>query len=91
MNLKPTSDNVVIKPAAQIQQTESGLFVHMGVDFGHPLEGSVVAVGPRVADVKPGDHIIYNESPEKPARKLHHEREKYLVIRETQVAAVVEV
>jgi chaperonin GroES len=61
MNMKPLADRILIAPVKLPEKTEGGILLPESArnDSAH-LEGEVLAVGPKVKDVKPGDHVLYS-------------------------------
>ena len=55
--MKVLFDRVLIRKALPKDKTESGLFIPQQAQF--TLEGAVVAVGPKVVELKKGDRILF--------------------------------
>ena len=90
MTIKPLSDRVLVKPNPAEEKTASGLFIP-DTAKEKPLMGKVVAVGPGTAEikmeVKVGDMVIYGKYA---GTELSHEGEDYLVMKQSDLIAVVE-
>lgn len=90
MAVKPLSDRVLVKPNPAEEKTASGLFIP-DTAKEKPLMGKVVAVGPGTAEikmeVKVGDIVIYGKYA---GTELSHEGEDYLVMKQSDLIAVVE-
>ena len=90
MAVKPLSDRVLVKPNPAVEKTASGLFIP-DTAKEKPLMGKVVAVGPGTAEikmeVKVGDMVIYGKYA---GTELSHEGEDYLVMKQSDLIAVVE-
>ncbi|MBE6218702.1 MAG: co-chaperone GroES [Alistipes sp.] len=90
MAVKPLSDRVLVKPNPAEEKTASGLFIP-DTAKEKPLMGKVVAVGPGTAEikmeVKVGDMVIYGKYA---GTELSHEGEDYLVMKQSDLIAVVE-
>ena len=90
MAVKPLSDRVLVKPNLAEEKTASGLFIP-DTAKEKPLMGKVVAVGPGTAEikmeVKVGDMVIYGKYA---GTELSHEGEDYLVMKQSDLIAVVE-
>ena len=55
--LQPTADRVVVMQEKVVRQKQSSLV--MTVSSERPTEGTVMAVGPDVKHIKPGDYVIF--------------------------------
>ncbi len=55
--LKPTADRVVVLQEKVVRQKQSSLV--MTVSSERPTEGAVMAVGPDVKHLAPGDYVIF--------------------------------
>ena len=90
MNIKPLADRVLILPQAAEEKTVSGIIIP-DTAKEKPLMGKVVAVGPGTAEikmeVKVGDMVIYGKYA---GTELSHEGEDYLVMKQSDLIAVVE-
>ena len=90
MAVKPLSDRVLVKPNPAEEKTASGLFIP-DTAKEKPLMGKVVAVGPGTAEikmeVKVGDMVIYGKYA---GTELSHEGEDYLVMKQSDLIAVVD-
>src|SRR5205809_3654576 len=93
-SLKPLGDRVIVKAKAKEETTRSGI-VLPDTASEKPQEGSVLAVGPgrmldngkRVEmDVKTGDKVLFAKYA---GTEVKLDSEDYLVIRETDLLAVV--
>ena len=95
MNLKPLGDRLVVKPSEQEEQTASGIFLPETAKE-KPQQGTIVAVGPgirnesgdRVAmDVAKGDKVLYAKYA---GTSIKLEGDEYLILKESDVLAIVE-
>mgnify|MGYP003383670474 CR=1 FL=1 len=95
MNLKPLGDRLVIKPIEQDEQTASGIFLPETAKE-KPQQGKVIAAGPgarkdtgeRMAlDVNVGDTVLYARYA---GTSIKLEGTEYLILKETDVLAIVE-
>lgn len=95
MNLKPLGDRVVVLPAEQDDQTKSGLFLPETAKE-KPQQGKVVAAGPgsrkengdRIPlDLKIEDIVLYAKYA---GTTIKLEGQEYLILKETDVLAIVE-
>ena len=89
MNIKPLSDRVLIAPAAAEEKTVGGIIIP-DTAKEKPLKGQVVAVGNGTKDeemvLKVGDTVLYGKYA---GTELEVEGEKYLIMRQSDVLAVL--
>ena len=87
MTIKPLSDRVLILPA-QAEEKVGGIIIPAKEK---PQRGKVVAVGNGTKDeemiLKVGDEVLYGKYA---GTELENEGEKYLMMRQSDVLAVVE-
>lgn len=85
--IRPLGDRILIKPAQNPSQTDSGLWLseHRKPD----VQGTVVAMGDylRYPDLKLGDDVVFSWAS---GQDLVIDGEPYLVMREADVLAVLE-
>jgi chaperonin GroES len=95
MNLKPLGDRLIIEPIEQEEMTASGIVLPETAKE-KPMQGKVLAVGPgarkddgsRIAvDVKQGDTVLYAKYA---GTEVKIEDKKYLILKESDVLAVVQ-
>jgi chaperonin GroES len=96
MNLKPLNDHVIVKAIIEDEVTKSGIVLPDTVDKERPEKGIIEFIGPgkmldngqRAAmSVKVGDKVMFKKySPD----ELKIEKEKYLVISESDIIAILE-
>ena len=95
MQLRPLGDRVLVKPEKAEQKTASGLYISSGAQE-KPQRGEVIAVGAgklddkgeRIpVDVKVGDVVIYGKYG---GNELKYDGEEYLLMRDSDIYAVVE-
>jgi chaperonin GroES len=94
VNIKPLADRVVVKPLDEEQETRGGLYIP-DTAKEKPQQGEIVAVGAgRVSDdgariemeLKKGDKVLYGKYS---GTEVTVGGEEYLILRETDVLAVV--
>jgi chaperonin GroES len=94
MNLKPLGDRLIIEPIEQEEMTASGIVLPETAKE-KPMQGKVLAVGPgarkedgsRIAmDVSKGDTVLYAKYA---GTEVKIENKKYLILKETDVLAIV--
>lgn len=89
MNIKPLADRVLILPAPAEEKTIGGIIIP-DTAKEKPLQGKVVAVGNGTKDdamiLKEGDKVLYGKYS---GTELEFEGEKYLIMRQSDVLAVI--
>ena len=89
MNIKPLADRVLVKPAAAEEKTVAGIIIP-DTAKEKPLKGEVLAVGNGTKDeetvLKVGDTVLYGNSP---GNEVEIDGEKYLIMRQSDVLAVL--
>ena len=89
MNIKPLADRVLILPPAAEEVTMGGIIIP-DTAKEKPLRGTVKAVGNGTKDeemvLKEGDQVLYGKYA---GTELELEGEKYLIMRQSDVLAVV--
>ncbi len=95
MNLKPLGDRLVVKPTEGEEVTSSGIFLPETAKE-KPQQGKVIAAGPgarkdtgeRIAmDVNVGDTVLYARYG---GTNVKIDGAEYLILKETDVLAIVE-
>jgi chaperonin GroES len=93
VKVAPLADRVVIKPLEDTEQMRGGLYIP-DTAKEKPQQGEIVAAGPgryekdkRVPmDVKVGDKVLYGKYS---GTEVTLEGEQYLILRESDILAVV--
>jgi chaperonin GroES len=95
LKLKPLADRLVVEPAEREEMTASGIYVPETAKE-KPQEGKVLAVGLGVRndkgerqapDVKVGNRVLFAKYS---GTEVKHEGTKYLIMRESDILAIVE-
>ena len=90
IKIRPLADRVVVKPFEEEKKTVSGIIIPDNAKE-KPQKGVVVAVGNGKKDepmtLKIGDVVLYGKYG---GSEINYENETYLVMRESDVYAVVE-
>jgi chaperonin GroES len=95
MNLKPLDDRIVIKQSEAEEKTAGGIILPDSAKE-KPLIGKVIAIGPgKLLDdgkrakmsVKKNDEVIYGKYM---GSEIEIDREKYVILRESDVLGIVE-
>lgn len=88
MNIQPLADRVLVKPA--LAEEKIGGIIIPDTAKEKPLQGEVVAVGNGTKDeemvLKAGDTVLYGKYS---GTELEHEGEKFLIMRQSDVLAVL--
>ncbi len=89
MKVKPLADRVLIKPAPAEEKTVGGIIIPDSAKE-KPLKGEVLAVGNGTKDeemvLKVGDQVLYGKYA---GTELELDGEKYLIMRQSDVLAIV--
>ena len=89
INIKPLADRVLVEPAAAETKTSSGIFIP-DTAKEKPQKGTVVAVGSGTKDnpitVSVGDQVLYGKYA---GTELQHEGKEYLIMRESDLFAII--
>ena len=90
MNIRPLADRVLILPAPAEEKTIGGIIIP-DTAKEKPLKGEVVAIGNGTKDeemiLKVGDTVLYGKYA---GTELEFEGKKYLMMRQSDVLAIVE-
>ena len=90
IKIRPLADRVVIKPFEEEKKTVSGIIIPDNAKE-KPQKGVVVAIGNGKKDepmtLKVGDIVLYGKYG---GSEINYENETYLVMRESDVYAIVE-
>jgi chaperonin GroES len=95
LKLRPLGDRVWVEPIEQEDTTASGIILPETAKE-KPQEGKVLAVGPGVRDdkgerqpldVKVGDRVLFAKYS---GTEIKHEGTKYLIMRESDILAIVD-
>lgn len=89
MSIKPLADRVLIEPAPAETKTVGGIIIP-DTAKEKPLQGTIVAVGEGTKDeemvLKEGDTVLYGKYA---GTELEFEGKKYLIMRQSDVVAVL--
>ena len=90
MKIRPLADRVLIEPTAAEEVTMSGMIIPDSAKE-KPLKGKVMAIGNGTKDepmvLKEGDTVLYGKYS---GSEIEFEGVKYLMMRQSDVLAVVE-
>ncbi|MBQ7648263.1 MAG: co-chaperone GroES [Paludibacteraceae bacterium] len=88
--IQPLADRVLVQPAAAEEKTIGGIIIPDSAKE-KPLRGTVLAVGNGTKDepmiLKQGDQVLYGKYA---GTELEFEGEKYLIIKQQDVLAVIQ-
>jgi chaperonin GroES len=94
-NIRPLGDHVVVKVVGREEQTKSGIYIPDTVQE-KPQEAVVVSVGTgklldngtrQPIDLKTGDRVLFSKYAGSEIKQLD---EEYLILRESDILAVIE-
>ena len=89
MKIQPLADRVLISPKAAEEKTAGGIIIP-DTAKEKPLEGTVVAVGEGKSKkkmiLKKGDKVLYGKYA---GTELEYDGEKYLIMRQSDVVAIL--
>lgn len=89
MNIRPLADRVLVRPAEAEEKTSTGIIIP-DTAKEKPMEGEVVAVGNGKKDepltVKVGDKVIFGKYS---GTEINVDNEKYLIMRESDIYAII--
>lgn len=89
MNIKPLADRVLILPMAAEEKTVGGIIIP-DTAKEKPLQGKVIAVGNGTKEeemvIAVGDQVLYGKYS---GTELEFEGEKYLIMRQSDVLAIL--
>ena len=77
MKITPIGNRVLVKPVPRKETTDSGIYLPDQQQIQIP-QGTVVAVGDTVKEIKPGDFVQWLE--EASVREMEHDDENHLVM-----------
>ena len=88
-NIKPLADRVLVQAAAAETKTASGIIIPDTAQE-KPQKGSIIAVGNGTKDnpitVKVGDNVLYGKYS---GTELKYEGEEYLIMKESDILAII--
>ena len=88
--IKPLADRVLVEPKEAETKTASGLYIP-DTAKEKPQEGKVIAAGPGKKDepmeVKVGDEVLYGKYA---GTEVTVEGKKYLIVKQSDILAVIE-
>lgn len=87
--IQPLADRLLVKPAAAEEKTIGGIIIPDSAKE-KPLRGEVLAVGEGTKDekmlLKEGDQVLYGKYA---GTELELDGEKYLIIRQSDILAII--
>lgn len=87
MNIVPMNDRVLVAENKKENKTESGIILDGARGVGDTAQGTVLAVGPKVTEVKVGDVVLLDWSKASAVKVGDAQR---AMIKEEFIIAVVE-
>ncbi|PWH11644.1 co-chaperone GroES [Bacteroidetes bacterium SCGC AAA795-G10] len=89
MSIKPLADRVLVEPAAAETKTSSGIIIPDSAKE-KPQKGTVIAIGSGTKEnpmtVKVGDNVLYGKYS---GTELQHDGKDYLIMKESDIFAIV--
>ena len=89
VNFKPLADRVLVEPEAAEEKTASGIIIP-DTAKEKPQRGKIIAVGPGTKEnpvtLKAGDIVLYGKYA---GTELQHEGMDYLIMKESDILAIV--
>ena len=86
MKIRPLSDNVVIRMTEAEEKTVGGIIL-TGAAKEKPEVAEVVAIGPKVEDVKVGDKVLAKSYA---GKEVKFDGETFTILEEEDILAIVE-
>ncbi len=87
--IQPLADRVLVRPAAVEEKTIGGIIIPDSAKE-KPLQGDVIAVGNGTKDeamvLAAGDRVLFGKYA---GTEIEHEGEKYLIMRQSDVLAIL--
>lgn len=96
MNIKPTSDHILIEPIKEEEKTKSGILLPDTAEKERPEQGKVIAAGPGkknkmgeriLMEVKPGDRVLFTKYG---PNEIKVDGKEYLIAKEEDILAILE-
>lgn len=84
--IKPLDNRLIVSPDAVKETTDSGILLSTE-NQKKQSKGLVVAIGPKVENVKYGDYVLY---PEYAGITVVTDGEECLILRENEIMAIIE-
>lgn len=89
MTIRPLADRVLVRPVAAEEKTIGGIIIPDSAKE-KPAKGEVIATGQGTKDeemvLKVGDIVLYGKYA---GTEIEHEGEKYLIMRQSDVLAMI--
>lgn len=90
MNIRPLADRVLVQPM-KAEQKIGGIIIPDTASKEKPIQGTIIAVGNGTKDeemiLKAGDSVLYGKYA---GTEVELEGEKYLIMRQSDVLAVLD-
>ncbi len=96
MKIKPLSDNLLIEPVGQEEETKGGILLPKTADKERPEQGLVIAVGPgkrsdsgevRPIQIKEGQKVLFTKYG---PTEIKVDDKEYLIAKEEDILAIIE-
>lgn len=87
MKIRPLRKQVIVKPITKEEKTKTGIILPDTAEKEKPEQGMVMAIGPKVKEVKKGDLVLFTQySP----NEIKVDGKELLVIKEEDILAIIE-
>ncbi|MFH1392565.1 MAG: co-chaperone GroES [bacterium] len=87
MKIRPLRKQVIIKPITKEEKTKTGIILPDTAEKEKPEQGRVMAIGPKVKEVKKGDLVLFTQYA---PNEIKVDGKELLVIKEEDILAIIE-
>jgi len=87
MKIRPLRKQVIVKPITKEEKTKTGIILPDTAEKEKPEQGRVMAIGPKVKEVKRGDLVLFTQYA---PNEIKVDGKELLVIKEEDILAIIE-
>jgi len=87
MKIRPLRKQVIVKPITREEKTKTGIILPDTAEKEKPEQGRVMAIGPKVKEVKKGDLVLFTQYA---PNEIKVDGKELLVIKEEDILAIIE-
>ena len=87
MKIRPLRKQVIVKPITKEEKTKTGIILPDTAEKEKPEQGRVMAIGPKVKEVKRGDLVLFTQYA---PSEIKVDGKELLVIKEEDILAIIE-
>jgi len=87
MKIRPLRKQVIVKPITKEEKTKTGIILPDTAEKEKPEQGRVMAIGPKVKEVKKGDLVLFTQYA---PNEIKVDGKELLVIKEEDILAIIE-